>query len=71
MSEFVNTISDATIRHPLLEKKRSLAAIGEMIKLARDQIRSALPQVGAHAPVLLYRRPLIVVYRFADVLGTR
>lgn len=45
ITQFANAINDVQIRQPLMEKKRILVAIGEMIKIANGHISSALPQV--------------------------
>lgn len=45
ITEFADAINDAQVRLPIMEKKRNILAIGEMIKIARGHINSALPQV--------------------------
>ena len=45
ITQFSHAVNDFQIRQPLIEKKRNIAAIGEMIKVARGHISSALPQV--------------------------
>ena len=45
ITQFTNTVNDFHVRQPLVEKKRNVAAIGEMIKIARSHASSALPQV--------------------------
>jgi len=34
------------IAHPLPERKRSILALGELVRLARDNVNRALPQVS-------------------------
>jgi serine/threonine-protein kinase ATR len=45
ITEFANTINDFQVRQPIIEKRRGIIAIGEMIKIAHGHIGSALPQV--------------------------
>ncbi|OJJ33117.1 hypothetical protein ASPWEDRAFT_174541 [Aspergillus wentii DTO 134E9] len=47
ITQFAHSINDFQIRQPLVEKKRNIIAIGEMIKIARDHVSSALPQICA------------------------
>ncbi|PYI12112.1 hypothetical protein BO78DRAFT_392787 [Aspergillus sclerotiicarbonarius CBS 121057] len=47
ITQFAHAINDFQIRQPLVEKKRNIAAIGEMVKVARGHINSALPQICA------------------------
>ncbi|PYH81420.1 protein kinase [Aspergillus uvarum CBS 121591] len=47
ITQFAHAINDFQIRQSLMEKKRNLAAIGEMIKVARGHVSSALPQICA------------------------
>ncbi|KKA22075.1 Non-specific serine/threonine protein kinase [Rasamsonia emersonii CBS 393.64] len=47
ITEFADAINDAQVRLPIMEKKRNILAIGEMIKIARGHINSALPQICA------------------------
>ncbi|OJJ46333.1 hypothetical protein ASPZODRAFT_66362 [Penicilliopsis zonata CBS 506.65] len=47
ITQFANAINDFQIRQPLLEKKRNIIAIGEMIKVAKGHVSSALPQICA------------------------
>ncbi|KAI2981957.1 hypothetical protein CBS147344_9095 [Aspergillus niger] len=47
ITQFAHAVNDFQIRQPLIEKKRNIAAIGEMIKVARGHISSALPQICA------------------------
>ncbi|KAK2760373.1 serine/threonine-protein kinase M1 [Arachnomyces sp. PD_36] len=47
ITQFAHTVNDFQIRQPMVEKKRNIMAIGEMIKLAKGHIRSALPQICA------------------------
>lgn len=42
-----------TVTQPLPERKRCIAAIGELINVARYSINGALPQVGAHVSTTL------------------
>lgn len=45
ITEFAHTITDFQIKQPIIEKRRCLGAIGEMIKIAKDHVRPALPQI--------------------------
>lgn len=45
ITEFVDTVNDLHAKYPVVEKKRNIIAIGEMIKLARDHVNAAIPQV--------------------------
>ena len=56
MDQITSIINDARVIQPALEKRRCLAAIGEMIKLAKSHIADALPQVGPKANNLMYAR---------------
>ncbi|KAN0073288.1 hypothetical protein V8E54_008508 [Elaphomyces granulatus] len=47
ITEFANTINDFQVRQPIIEKRRGIIAIGEMIKIAHGHIGSALPQICA------------------------
>ncbi|PYH47273.1 protein kinase MEC1 [Aspergillus saccharolyticus JOP 1030-1] len=47
ITQFAHAINDFQVRQSLLEKKRNLAAIGEMIKVAQGHVSSALPQICA------------------------
>ncbi|KAE8348829.1 protein kinase [Aspergillus coremiiformis] len=47
ITEFAHAINDFQIRQPLVEKKRNIAAIGEMVKVARGHVGSAIPQICA------------------------
>ncbi|PWY69808.1 hypothetical protein BO94DRAFT_502566 [Aspergillus sclerotioniger CBS 115572] len=47
ITQFAHAINDFQVRQPLVEKKRNIAAIGEMVKVARGHISSALPQICA------------------------
>ncbi|KAA8650030.1 protein kinase MEC1 [Aspergillus tanneri] len=44
ITQFAHVVNDFHIRQPLTEKKRNIIAIGEMIKVARGYVSSALPQ---------------------------
>lgn len=46
ITDFVDTVNDTRARNPVSEKKRNIMAIGQMIKLARAHINTALPQVS-------------------------
>lgn len=46
ITQFAYAVNDFQIRQPLVEKKRNINAIGEMIKIAPRHVSSALPQVG-------------------------
>ena len=45
ITQFANTVNDFHVRQPMVEKRRNVMAIGEMIKLAGGHTSSALPQV--------------------------
>jgi serine/threonine-protein kinase ATR len=45
ITEFVDTVNDLHARYPVIEKKRNIIAIGEMIKLAPNHVNAAIPQV--------------------------
>ena len=45
ITQFAHAINDFQVRQPLVEKKRNIVAIGEMIKIAKGHVSSALPQV--------------------------
>ena len=45
ITQFAHAINDFQVRKPLVEKKRNIVAIGEMIKIAKGHVSSALPQV--------------------------
>ncbi|RAL13613.1 protein kinase MEC1 [Aspergillus homomorphus CBS 101889] len=47
ITQFANAINDFQVRQSLMEKRRNLAAIGEMIKIAQGHVSSALPQICA------------------------
>ncbi|KAJ9198046.1 hypothetical protein DTO164E3_5302 [Paecilomyces variotii] len=47
ITQFAHTINDFQIRQPTMEKKRNIVAIGEMVKIAKGHINSALPQICA------------------------
>jgi len=46
ITQFAHAVNDFQVRQPLAEKKRYILAIGEMIKIARGHVSSALPQVS-------------------------
>lgn len=46
ITQFAHVINDFQVRQPLVEKKRNILAIGEMIKIGRGHVSNALPQVG-------------------------
>lgn len=46
ITQFAHAVNDFQVRQPLSEKKRYILAIGEMIKIARGHVSSALPQVS-------------------------
>lgn len=45
ITEFAQIINDSSDRQPIVEKKLNIAAIGELIRIASDNISVALPQV--------------------------
>lgn len=45
ITEFAQIINDSSERQPTVEKRRNIVAIGELIKIAPDNIGVALPQV--------------------------
>ncbi|BDD54998.1 hypothetical protein MAP00_000557 [Monascus purpureus] len=45
ITQFANAVNDFQVRQSLVEKKRNIVAIGEMIKIAGGHVGSALPQV--------------------------
>jgi serine/threonine-protein kinase ATR len=45
ITEFAHIVNDFQIRQPMVEKKRNIIAIGEMVKIAKGNISIALPQV--------------------------
>ncbi|KAI1919319.1 serine/threonine-protein kinase M1 [Ophidiomyces ophidiicola] len=47
ITEFANVINDFQIRQSIVEKKRNVVAIGQMISIARGNISVALPQICA------------------------
>lgn len=47
ITQFVDIINDVQIRQPNIEKRRCLRGIGEMIKMGKSRICSALPQICA------------------------
>ncbi|KAB8231016.1 protein kinase MEC1 [Aspergillus alliaceus] len=47
ITEFAHSINDFQIRQPLVEKKRNIVAIGEMVRVARGHVGSAIPQICA------------------------
>lgn len=47
ITEFAHAVNDFQIRQPLVEKKRNLIAIGEMVTIAKGNISVALPQICA------------------------
>lgn len=46
ITEFAHAINDFQIRQPLVEKRRNIIAIGEMVKVAKGHVGSAIPQVS-------------------------
>jgi serine/threonine-protein kinase ATR len=47
ITQFTTTFNDSQAKQPNLEKRRCLAAIGELLKLGEYRISSALPQICA------------------------
>ncbi|KAE8374326.1 protein kinase [Aspergillus bertholletiae] len=47
ITEFAHAINDFQIRQPLVEKRRNIIAIGEMVKVAKGHVGSAIPQICA------------------------
>ncbi|EAU37733.1 hypothetical protein ATEG_02771 [Aspergillus terreus NIH2624] len=47
ITQFAYAVNDFQIRQPVAEKKRNIIAIGEMVKVARGHVSSALPQICA------------------------
>lgn len=47
ITQFTVTFNDSQLRQPNLEKRRCLAAIGELLKLGQHRVSSALPQICA------------------------
>ncbi|KAJ1705311.1 phosphatidylinositol 3- and 4-kinase [Aspergillus flavus] len=47
ITEFAHAINDFQIRQPLVEKRRNIIAIGEMVKVAKGHVSSAIPQICA------------------------
>ncbi|TQB68311.1 serine/threonine-protein kinase M1 [Monascus purpureus] len=47
ITQFANAVNDFQVRQSLVEKKRNIVAIGEMIKIAGGHVGSALPQICA------------------------
>ncbi|PGG96942.1 serine/threonine-protein kinase ATR [Blastomyces parvus] len=47
ITEFAHVVNDFQIRQPIIEKKRNIIAIGEMVKIAKGNITIALPQICA------------------------
>ncbi|KAF7586889.1 serine/threonine-protein kinase M1 [Aspergillus hancockii] len=47
ITEFAHAVNDFQIRQPLVEKKRNITAIGEMIRVAPGHVSSAIPQMCA------------------------
>ncbi|PGH17548.1 hypothetical protein AJ79_01148 [Helicocarpus griseus UAMH5409] len=47
ITEFAHVVSDYQIRQPIVEKRRNIIAIGEMVKIAKGNIAIALPQICA------------------------
>lgn len=47
ITQFTATFNDSQSRQPNLEKRRCLAAIGELLKLGQHRISSGLPQICA------------------------
>ncbi|QSS66872.1 phosphatidyl inositol 3-kinase [Histoplasma capsulatum] len=47
ITEFAHVVNDFQIRQPIVEKKRNIIAIGEMVKIAKGNITIALPQICA------------------------
>lgn len=45
ITQFAHAVNDFQIRQSLIEKKRNIIAIGEMVKIACGHVSSALPQV--------------------------
>ncbi|OJD13407.1 hypothetical protein AJ78_06141 [Emergomyces pasteurianus Ep9510] len=47
ITEFAHVVNDFQIRQPIVEKRRNIIAIGEMVKIAKSNITIALPQICA------------------------
>ncbi|KAK2787809.1 serine/threonine-protein kinase M1 [Emmonsiellopsis sp. PD_33] len=47
ITEFAHVVNDFQIRQPIVEKKRNITAIGEMVKIAKGSVTIALPQICA------------------------
>ncbi|KAL4888524.1 UVSB PI-3 kinase [Aspergillus ambiguus] len=47
ITQFAYAVNDFQVRQPMAEKKRNIIAIGEMVKVARGHVSSALPQICA------------------------
>ncbi|KAL9620044.1 MAG: hypothetical protein Q9160_005422 [Pyrenula sp. 1 TL-2023] len=47
ITEFNNTLNDNQLKQPNMEKRRCLAAIGQLIKLGKNRVGVALPQICA------------------------
>jgi serine/threonine-protein kinase ATR len=47
ITEFAHAVNDFQIRQPLVEKKRNITAIGEMVRVAPGHVSSAIPQVSS------------------------
>ncbi|KAE8148852.1 protein kinase [Aspergillus avenaceus] len=47
ITEFAHAINDFQIRQPLVEKRRNIMAIGEMVMIAPRHVGSAIPQICA------------------------
>jgi len=47
MTHFMALLNDLEVKEPKVEKKRCLAAIGEVVKLGKSRVVSALPQICA------------------------
>ncbi|KAF9892395.1 serine/threonine-protein kinase M1 [Aspergillus nanangensis] len=47
ITQFAYAVNDFQIRQPMVEKRRNIIAIGEMVKVAQGHVSSALPQICA------------------------
>ncbi|KKY18324.1 putative phosphatidylinositol 3and 4-kinase [Phaeomoniella chlamydospora] len=47
-TNFASTLNDGQVIHPLIEKRRCLAAMGELMKLGKSRVNTALPQICAY-----------------------
>ena len=52
ITQFSDVVYDMRGRQPILEKRRNIRAIEEMITLGNMGVSSALPQVGIHTRAL-------------------